>query len=128
MKTLRSAATAFAFVCVTAIAFAADPSGSWKWSITPPNGEAIEISAKLEFKDGKLTGTYQSPFGEAAISKGTFKDGAIGFEVERERDGNKFVIKYAGKLEGDTIKGTYDLPAFDGNERPKQEWNAKRAK
>lgn len=128
MKILRSAVVAFASLYLAAIAFAADPSGSWKWTVSPPNGDPIEISVKLEFKDGKLTGTYQSPFGEAAISKGTFKDGAIAFEVERERDGNKFVIKYTGKLEGDAIKGTYDLPAFDGNERPKQEWSAKRVK
>lgn len=128
MKILRSALTAFAALCFVAIAFAADPAGAWKWTITPPNGDPIEISVKLEFKDGKLTGTYQSPFGEAAISKGTFKDGAIAFEVEREQDGNKFVIKYAGRLDGDAIKGTYDLPAFDGSERPRQEWNAKRVK
>jgi hypothetical protein len=128
MKLLRSACVAFTSLFLAAIVFAADPSGSWKWTISPPNGDPIEISAKLELKDGKLTGTYQSPFGEAPISKGVFKDNAIAFEVERERDGNKFVIKYAGKLDGDAIKGTYDLPAFDGNERPKQEWNAKRVK
>lgn len=79
MKILRSALTAFAALCFVALALAADPAGAWKWTITPPNGDPIEISVKLEFKDGKLTGTYQSPFGEAAISKGTFKDGAIAF-------------------------------------------------
>ena len=46
-----------------------------------------------ELKDGKLTGIYQRPFGEAPISQGTFKDDAVAFEVEGDLNGTKFVIK-----------------------------------
>jgi hypothetical protein len=126
VKPLRSVFTVLFSLCVTAMAFAGDPSGAWKWSITPPNGEPVEVSLKLTLKEGKLSGTYQSPFGEAAISKVILKDDAISFEVEREMNGNKFVVKYAGKLDGDAIKGTVELPAFDGSEPVKRAWDAHR--
>lgn len=129
MKLFRSLAVAFAALYLAAIGFAAaDPSGAWKWSLNRPDGEPIEVSLKLELKEGKLTGTYKSPFGEAPISKTSVKDDVIAFEVEREFNGNKFTVKYGGKLEGDAIKGTVEFPGFDGGEPRKMEWNAKRVK
>ena len=129
MKLLRAfAAVAALFFTALVFAASASPAGTWKWTITTPNGDAIEASVKLELKEGKLTGVYTSPFGEAPISQATFKDGEIAFAVEREFDGNKFVIKFAGKVEDDAIKGTVALPGFDGGEGTKHEWNAKRQK
>jgi hypothetical protein len=128
MKLPRSASLAFVAFSLTAAAFAADAAGNWKWNITPPNGDAIEISLTLEMKDGKLSGTYHSPFGEAKISNATLKDNAIAFDVEREMNGAKFTVKYAGKLEGDAIKGTVELPGFDGGAASKMPWDAKRTK
>jgi len=109
---------------------AADPTGNWKWSITPPNsGQSFESTAKLVFKDGKLTGTVTGRMGETPISDATFaSDGAIAFSVVRERDGQKFVVKYAGKLAGDAIKGTIDFPDFGGGDPMKMDWSATRAK
>lgn len=128
MKLSRIATVIVLSLFLNVLGFAANPAGAWKWTITPPGGEPIAISLKLEFKEGKLTGLYQSPFGEGPISKAVFKDDALSFEVERERDGNKFVVKYAGKLDGDTLKGTVELPSFDGSEPRKQEWVGKREK
>jgi hypothetical protein len=111
-------------------AVATDPTGNWKWSITPPNsGQSFESTAKLDFKEGKLTGTVTGRMGETPISDATFApDGAIAFSVARERDGQKFVMKYAGKLAGDAIKGTIDVsrlrrrrPHEDGLERHPRE-------
>ena len=106
-------------------ALAADPTGIWKWSVTTPNG-AIETTLKLTFKDGQLTGTYSNSFGDTAIVGGTFKGDAVAFNVEREFSGNKFVLKYEGKLAGDGIKGTIEAPALNGGEARKLDWNAKR--
>jgi hypothetical protein len=113
-----------------ASAAAADPAGNWKWSITPPNsGQSFESTAKLVFKDGKLTGTVTGRMGETPISDATLaSDGAIAFSVVRERDGQKFVLKYSGKLTGDTIKGTIEFPDFGGGEPMKMDWNATRTK
>ena len=125
---LKRAATTPAAAVVAATA--ADLTGNWKWSITPPNsGQSFESSVKLEMKDGKMTGILTGRMGETPISDATFgPDGAIAFSVVRERDGQKFVMKYAGKLAGDAIKGTIDFPGFGGGDPMKLEWNAARAK
>ena len=120
---------AFAAACLLAVrANAADPTGTWKWSVAGPDGSSFETTLKLEMKDGKLAGLYSNQFGDATIRDATLKDDAISFEVEREFDGNKFVLKYQGKLEGDTIKGTIEFPGMDGGEPRKVDWDAKRAK
>ncbi len=113
----------------TASAAATDPAGNWKWSITPPNSDqSFESTAKLDFKDGKLTGTVTGRMGPAPISDASVKDGTIAFTIVRERDDQKFVIKYAGTLAGDAIKGTIDFPAFGGGDPMKFDWNATRVK
>ncbi|HVW22620.1 MAG TPA: hypothetical protein VHC86_15500 [Opitutaceae bacterium] len=126
MKPLRTLAAAFAACLFAVAALAADPSGTWKWSVSTPNGE-IDTTLKLQLKDGKLTGSYSNSFGDSAISNGLVKDDAISFDVSREFNGGKFVLKYAGKISGDTIKGSISLPAQDGGEGQTLPWNAKRA-
>lgn len=129
MKSLRTLVVApvAAFV-LTVSAFAADPSGTWKWTQTRPGGQTNESTLKLQEKDGKLTGAVTSPMGETAISDGTYAADTVKFSVERERNGNKFVIKYDGKVEGDAIKGTITMPGRDGGEPRKVDWNATRVK
>ncbi len=125
MKAFRLLCSFFAVVTIASAAFAADPTGNWKWSTQSPNGE-IETTLKLESKDGKLTGAYSNQFGDTTISNVSFQDNVIAFEVVREFGGGKFVVKYHGKLDGDTIKGTLEAPGPDGNEPMKLDWNAKR--
>jgi hypothetical protein len=110
---------------MTAAAFAADASGNWKWTQQGRNGPQ-ETTAKLALKDGKLTGTVTSPRGDAEISDGTFKDGAVAFSVVRDFNGTKIVMKYAGKLEGDTIKGSFERPDMNGGAPTKTDWAATR--
>jgi len=129
MKTTRILAAAFAAISFLALAaWAGDPTGTWKWSVTGPDGGSFETTLKLELKDGKLTGLYSNQFGDAAIRNASFKDEVVAFEVEREFDGNKFVVKGEGKLAGDSIKGTLLIPAMDGGEPRKIDWDAKRSK
>ena len=113
---------------VVTAAFAADAIGTWKWHISTPNGE-METTLKLAQKDGKLGGTYQNQFGETPIKDVSFKDDVLAFAVDREFGGNKFTIKFRGKVDGDAIKGEIEMPSFEGDGGTrKMEWNAKRAK
>ena len=128
MKSLRLTASVLAaFLLTSVLAFAGDPTGNWKWSITGMDGQPREITLKLELKDGQLTGSVSGRRGETPISSASFKEGQIAFSVVREFRGNKFETKYDGKLDGDTIKGTVERSGRDG-QVTKSEWTATRAK
>lgn len=124
-NTLFLASTAA--IIMNVAAFAADPSGSWKWTMTNPNGESSESTLKLEMKDGKLTGTVTGRRGEAPISDATFTEDHVKFSVVRQRDDQKWIMKYDGKVEADSIKGTIEIPSRDGGDPRKVEWNAHKA-
>lgn len=102
-----------------------DPTGTWEWSSKSPNGE-IPTTLKLELRDGKIAGVYSNQFGNTAISNASLQDDVIGFDVVRDLSGKKYVVKYHGKIEGDTISGTIEAPGHDGGEALKLNWNAKR--
>lgn len=121
MKLLRILTSSFAFCVLTVAALAADPTGTWKWTVQSPAGE-IATTLKLESKDGQLAGTYSNQFGSSAIKNASFKDDVLAFDVVRDFGGNTFVIKYRGKIDGDAIQGTIDADGMG-----KLDWNAKRA-
>ena len=138
MKSLRRTCTAFVTFCLfSAALFAADPSGTWKWTQQGRgggggSGTPREYTLALAMKDGKLTGKITTPGRDGAamtseITNASVKDDVVAFNVEREFNGNKFVIKYSGKLAGDTITGESESPGRDG-QTTKREWVAKRSK
>jgi hypothetical protein len=131
---IKIIATLSAACFVTVAAFAADLSGTWKWSQPGrQGGAAIEQTLKLDLKGGLLTGTLlggQGPQGQmpdVAIGDAVVKGDQVSFSVTREFNGNKRVSKYEGKLEGDTLKGTVERQGREGNVM-KSEWTATRAK
>jgi carbon monoxide dehydrogenase subunit G len=125
MKNLRLLLAACAACVLTAVTFASDPTGTWKWTVTRPDGE-IATTAKLAAKDGQVTGTYSNTYGDGVISSGTVKDSDVAFKVERDINGSKLVLQYQGKQDGDTIKGTIQISGGEGGDGSKLEWNAKR--
>jgi hypothetical protein len=112
---------------LTAVARAADPNGTWKWKFMPPNAQQeVELSLTLKAEGEKLTGKLKTPFGEADVKDGTFKNGEVNFITEVERNGNTFKSKYKGKVEGDTIKGKVERER--NGETVSRDWEAKREK
>jgi hypothetical protein len=107
----------------------ADPTGTWKWE-TERNGQKRETTLKLKLDGDKLTGTVtaggKGKATDVAIENGKFKDGEVTFSVTREFGDQKFVTKYAAKVDGDTIKGTATSER-DGQEQ-KREFEGKRVK
>lgn len=127
---MKLAAVAAMSVVVTGLANwayaadGADPTGTWKWSVTR-NNQTRDSTLKLKLEGDKLTGAIVGRDNrDTAIDDGAFKDGEVSFAVTRERNGQKFTVKYKGKLEGDTIKGTAEF-GRDGQSRSR-EWEAKR--
>lgn len=129
----------------------ADATGTWTWTQQGgrggqggqgANANATPRKATLKLKvDGeKLTGTLTQPMrarggGDGAtpaaptpveISDGKIKGDDISFSVKREFGGNTMVIKYAGKLDGNTIKGKTERPGRDGGEPTSADWTASR--
>lgn len=104
----------------------ADPTGTWKWSVTF-NDQTRDMSLKLKLDGDKLTGTMPGRNNtETAIENATFKDGEISFTVTRERNNQKMTTKYSGKLEGDTIKGKSESER--NGQSQSRDWEAKREK
>ena len=105
---------------------AEDPTGTWKWSITFGD-QTRESTLKLKLEGDKLTGTILGRENqETPIENATYKDGDVAFSYTRERNNQKFTIKYSGKLSGDTIKGKQEF-SRDGQSQSR-DWEAKRAK
>jgi hypothetical protein len=103
-----------------------DPTGTWKWSVTI-NNQTFESTLKLKLDGEKLSGTISRRDNqEVAIDDAHFKDNEVSFSVTRERNGQKRVTKYKGKLDGDTIKGKAETER-DG-QKTERDWDAKREK
>jgi len=101
-----------------------DLTGTWKSSFTNQNDQVRETVFKLKAEGDKLTGTISGRNNDTAIEEGKIKGEEISFQVTREFNGNKMVIKYTGKVSGDTITGKSES---ERNGQPQtRDWVAKR--
>jgi hypothetical protein len=120
-----------AVVCMLVVAGLAraedkpNPTGTWKYS-TEVNGQSIDVTIKLKLEDDKLTGSVTVFDNETKIEDAKYKDGEVSFTVKPDFNGNKFTIKYKGKIKGDSFKGKRELER-DGETNTK-EFEAKRSK
>jgi len=129
MKSLRLVFSGIIAATVLSVAaFAADPTGTWKWSAPGPNGQARDLTLKLALKAGQLTGAVSGTRGgEMPISDATLKDDAIAFTIVREYNGKKTETKYEGKVDTDTIKGKIHTARADAEVKV-SDWAATRVK
>ena len=129
----------------------ADATGTWTWTWTqalradaPATTTPRKSTLKLKADGEKLTGTLSQPArggrGAAAadpataapapveteITDGKVKGADISFSVKRTFGANEMVIKYSGKVDGDTIKGKTEFPGRNGAEPTSRDWEAKR--
>ena len=106
---------------------AGNATGTWKWTMSA-GGQERELTLKLKQDGDKLTGAISQNNRETEIKDGKVKDGEISFKVTRTAQGREVTTTYTGKVEGDTIKGTVQMPGRDGGEGRTRDWEAKRAK
>ena len=128
MRRLMTMALMIAVAGLAGLARADDkpnPTGTWKWSVER-NGQTFDQTLKLKLEGDKLTGTLSRGEMETKIDDAKYKDGELSFTVTREFNGNKFTIKYKGKVKGDTITGNTEREA--NGETTKRDWKAERSK
>ena len=106
-----------------------DIAGNWKSSFTNQDGQVRESTFKLKAEGEKLTGTASGRNNDATIDEGSIKGDEVSFKVTREFNGNKFTLKYTGKLAGDEIKltRTFEGEAPGGQTPPPVDFTVKRA-
>ncbi len=111
-----------------------DPSGVWKWQRDGNNG-TVHLSVKLKMEEDKLTGTFQSKWPEGTafpgandpvpIEEGKIDGDKVSFQVTRKFNENEFVVKFNGKIEGDSITGKQEMNFGNGGQE--FDWNPKRS-
>ena len=107
------------------VAAAADVSGKWAAEMPGRNGNTQKITFDLKADGDSLTGNVVNARGEMPISDGKEKGDNISFSQKMSFNGNDMVIKYKGKVEGDSIKFTRTMTSPDGQER-NSEFTAKK--
>lgn len=132
MKTIRHLVTTCLALCATTLAaFAADPSGNWKFQAEGPKGRDVEATLTLKLQDNRLFGFVDNRAGKVDITDATFADDQVSFTVVRKIGRllrkQTFTTRYSGKLEGDTIKGTIQVTGRD-KKSTSLPWQAQRVK
>lgn len=81
--------------------------GTWRWDFAMPDSGVARPTLRVKTEtDGRLTGSARFRSGSSTPVKNFKLAGdQVSFEVERERDGEKFVTQYRGTLHGDKITG-----------------------
>ena len=91
----------------------ANVAGIWLLSVAFQPGQTFQPILKVAQKGSVLSGTYQGEQGETPIKDGLVFGDEFTFEVIRERKGNKYRLRYQGKVSGDAMKGSVEYD-FDG--------------
>ncbi len=108
MKTLVTVACVLALGGIARGDDKSSPTGTWKYTAMV-NGASLEVTMKLKAEGDKVTGTLSAMDMELKVEDGKIKDGVISFKVIRDVGGNKFPIKFKGKVSGDSFKGKREI-------------------
>ncbi|MGC4005584.1 MAG: hypothetical protein QM811_21700 [Pirellulales bacterium] len=121
-----------ALLVTCGVLLAADAGGKWTWTVQQGKKDAkkdVEYTADLKVEGDKVTGTVSSSAKKGtpvAIEDGKIEGDKVSFKVSRaNKEGTKIVSEYSGKVEGDTLKGTFVNDASKGKQT---DWSATRAK
>lgn len=111
-------------------------TGTWTWiaqggaTSVPVRNTTLKLIANGERLTGTLTPPPPARGGTqplaAEISDGRITGNEIWFSIKREFNGNTFVTKYSGKVEGNTILGKIETPGRNGGAPLLRDWEAKR--
>lgn len=109
----------------TFVVAAADVSGAYKAEMQGRNGNTQTITINLKADGSNLTGNIANARGEMPISDGKIDGDNISFTQKMNFNGNEMVVKWKGKVDGNSLKLTRSMTTQDGTER-KTEVTAKK--
>lgn len=103
-----------ALTCLLAATlFASDISGKWKGTAESPNG-TFERTFTFKVDGAKLTGESESQMlGKSEITDGKIDGDNISFTINANFQGNEMKLNYKGKVVGDQIKLSVEIPGMD---------------
>lgn len=101
----------FIVFALTATLAAASVDGLWTATFDTQIGEQ-HYTYTFKADGEKLTGTAKNDFSDTAIEDGTIKGSDISFSENLEFQGQKILIKYKGKIDGDQINFTREVGTF----------------
>jgi len=91
--------------------FAADISGKWKGTAEAAGIGSIERTFSFKVDGTKLTGETESEMaGKSQINDGKVEGENISFTITANIQGQELTLAYKGKIVGDQIKLTVELP------------------
>jgi len=99
--------------------------GTWHWTFTMPDASKVSPTVHFKLESNKWKGTSRfRPGSSTPVTKLTLNGNELKFEVVRERDGQKTTTRYAGKIDGDMIRGKV-TSNWNGQETS-YDWEARR--
>lgn len=98
-------------------AMAADISGKWVSEMPGRDGGTVTTTYNFKVSGGTLTGTITSQRGDQEISEGKVSGEDITFATVRETPNGTMKIVYKGKISGNEIRLTREMPAGMGGQR-----------
>jgi hypothetical protein len=103
---------------------AADISGKWKATAEGPQG-SMERTFVFQQDGSKLTGETESQMmGKSTITDGKVEGDNVTFSITVNFGGQDAKLNYKGKVNGNEIKFTVEMPGGGGQN---MEWTAKKA-
>src|SRR5687767_10369530 len=109
LRTITRGAVIIGLAALAATAWAADVSGKWIMAFKVQDTERkqpLELKQEGEKLTGTLTGRNDQ---KTEIKDGTIKGNDLSFTVSREIQGQQVKSLYKGKVDGDTLKGTFSV-------------------
>ena len=119
----KASLTALAVAAILTLAvWAVDVSGTWTMSTPGRDGQMMERDITIA-QDGNKIKVTMPGFrgGDPITGEGTLEGNAIEWKITRTRpDGQEMTMTYKGTVDGDTMKGTFQMMDRE------VEWTAKK--
>lgn len=103
----------------------ANIAGTWQWSLATPMGE-MQSRLILDQEFQEVSGKVSIQGWQIRIREQSLKGDQLSFRVRYNTEGQNVVMRFNGRVSGDTIKGSLEIQG--GPWAGKQQWTARKVK